>query len=126
MRYLRDQRGSQAIEFVAVLPLFMLVVVVVLQFASAATAKVTAEAAAMDGARMAMVEGNYQEAVRMVVDGKYSVESVSMQANGDYVTVKVTLQVPLLDSDGIFDTSGLSLPVSAEVTMRKEEQNKQP
>jgi Flp pilus assembly protein TadG len=124
-RYLRNQRGSQAIEFVAILPLFALVILVILQFAMAATAKVTAEAAAMDGARMAMVSGDYEGAARKVAQ-KYNVTSVSKQDNGDYVTVTVTLQVPLLNNDELFNTTGLSLPVTAEVTMRKEELVKNP
>ncbi len=124
-RYLRNQRGSQAIEFVAILPLFTLVVLVVLQFAMAATAKVTAEAAAMDGARMAMVDGDYDGAARKVAQ-KYSVTSVSKQDDGEYVTVSVTLQVPLLNNDELFKTTGLSLPVTAEVTMRKEELEEKP
>jgi predicted transcriptional regulator len=124
-RYLRNQRGSQAIEFVAILPLFALVILVILQFAMAATAKVTAEAAAMDGARMAMVNGDYEGAARKVAQ-KYEVTSVSKQDNGDYVTVTVTLQVPLLNNDDLFKTTGLSLPVTAQVTMRKEELAKNP
>ena len=123
-RLVRNERGSQAIEFVAILPLFTIVILIVWQFALAATAKVTAEAAAMDGARVAMVGGqqaDVQHAVRNVASG-YRVDLVSVNDDGTYVTVTVTLQVPLVNSTRVFDTTGLSLPVSADVTVRKEEE----
>ncbi|MBO8165504.1 MAG: pilus assembly protein [Brevibacillus sp.] len=124
MRHVQNERGSQTIEFVAILPLFTLVVIIVWQFALAATAKVTAEAAAMDGARMAIVSENLDEVKAAVskVAHQY-VHAVSLSGDREYVTVKVTLQVPLLDQDAFFDTTGLSLPVSAEVTLRKERQS---
>lgn len=124
MKDLRDERGSQTIEFVAILPLFTLVVLIVWQFALAATAKVTAEAAAMDGARMAIVSDERDDVVAAVSKVAHQYEhtvSLSGDKTGEYVTVKVTLQVPLLDQDALFDTTGLSLPVSAEATLRKEQ-----
>ncbi|UFJ40800.1 pilus assembly protein [Brevibacillus humidisoli] len=123
IKQLKNERGSQAIEFVAVLPLFSLMIIIVWQFALASTAKVTAEAAAMDGARMAIVSddrGDVEKAVSKVAH-QYE-HTVSLSDEGDdYVTVQVTIQVPLLDQDALFDTTGLSLPVSAEVSLRKEQ-----
>jgi Flp pilus assembly protein TadG len=121
LRLLTEERGSQAIEFVAVLPLFLLAVIIVWQFALAATAKVTAEAAAMDGARMAIVSDDRADVEAAVSKVAHQYEhSVSLSHDDRYVTVRVTLQVPLLNQDGLFDTAGLSLPVSAAVTLRKE------
>lgn len=120
---LREERGSQAIEFVAVLPLFLFMVIIVWQFALAATAKVTAEAAAMDGARMAIVSDDRKDVEAAVSKVAYRYDhtvALSTDEAEGYVTVRVTLQVPLLDQDVWFDTTGLSLPVSAAVTLRKE------
>lgn len=124
LSYLRNQRGAQAIEFVAVLPLFFLMVVVVWQFAVAAGAQMTAEAAAMDGARVAITDddaGNVQTAVNNVAGG-YDGVSVETNDAGEHVTVTVTLQVPLLHNN-MFDTSALSLSVDGDVTLRKEDRD---
>ncbi|MBP1930697.1 TadE/TadG family type IV pilus assembly protein [Ammoniphilus resinae] len=118
MRWLKNERGSQAIEFVAVLPLFFLMIAIVWQFTIAAGAKMTVEAAAMDGARMAIVDGDYVSAATNVASGYQGVQ-VSKSDMGNYVKVRVQLQVPLINH-GFFRTTGLSLPVSSEVTLRKE------
>ncbi|RXT07829.1 TadE/TadG family type IV pilus assembly protein [Ammoniphilus sp. CFH 90114] len=116
--WIRNERGSQAIEFVAVLPLFFLMVTIVWQFAAGAGAKLTAEAAAMDGARMAIVDGDYQAAAQNVAS-RYQGVVVTKAESGDYVTVSVRLEVPLF-SNAFFNTTGLSLPISSDVTLRKE------
>lgn len=129
MRYIRNERGSQLIEFAGILPLFLLMILIVVQFALAASAAVTAKAAAMDGARVAITrEGfdeHYKQAVNNVASG-YNVTSITRSESSDglfeYVTVKVTMEVPLLNNDALFDTTGLSLPVTAEVTLKKEEE----
>jgi len=120
---LRNEKGSQAIEFIGVLPLFLLMVIVVWQFALAAAAAVTAKHAAMEGARAAMVEEvhgtNVETAVRNAASS-YEVSRITKQnVDGEYVKVSVTLNAPLLNAR-IFQTDGLKLPITAEVTVRKE------
>jgi len=125
IKLIRNERGSQTIEFVGVMPFFLLMIVIVWQFAVVAGAAITAKAAAMDGARVAMVDdsGQYETAVRNVA-GAYSIEAIERKSvieNGEeYVTVKVKLQVPLWRQKVLFDLSKLNVPVSAEVTVRKE------
>ncbi|WP_284239462.1 TadE/TadG family type IV pilus assembly protein [Paenibacillus glycanilyticus] len=114
------------IEFMGILPLFLLMIIIVCQFAISASAAVTAKAAAMDGARVAITENSddYETAVRNVASS-YKVLSVARSESSDgkftYVTVKVTLEVPLLNNARVFNTTGLSIPVSSEVTLKKEE-----
>ncbi len=124
MQWLRNEKGSQAIEFIGVLPLFLLMILIVWQFALAAAAAVTAKQAAMEGARAAMVEEvqetSYETAVRNAASG-YKVSKVAKQETSDgYVKVSVTLNAPLLSNAKLFNTKGLELPVTAEATVRKE------
>jgi hypothetical protein len=105
------------------LPLFLLMILIVWQFALAAAAAVTAKHAAMEGARAAMVEDaagtNYETAVRNAASS-YEISRITKQnVAGEYVKVTVTLNAPLLNS-GIFQTAGLKLPITAEATVRKE------
>lgn len=126
-QHLGNERGAQAIEFVGVLPLFFLMVLIVFQFASAAITAVTVKQAVMEGARAAMVEqsgeSGYQTAVRNFA-GSYKIAEMSKSeyssGGNTYVTVKVTLESPMLSSN-LFDTSGLSIPISSSATVRKEE-----
>lgn len=128
MRYIRNEKGSQLLEFTGILPLFLLMIIIVVQVAMAASAAVTAKAAAMDGARVAMTrdssDEDYKTAVRNVASG-YTVTSITRSDSSDglfqYVTVRVTMEVPLLNNKRLFDTTGMSIPVSAEVTLKKEE-----
>jgi hypothetical protein len=110
-----------------VLPLFLLMILIVWQFALAAAAAVTAKHAAMEGARAAMVEDvrdtSFETAVRNAASS-YKIKRVDKQEFGSgadtYVKVSVTLNAPLIMNDKLFDTSGLELPITAEVTVRKE------
>lgn len=99
---------------IMILPIILLMFAAIMQFASIAVAKVTAEAAAMDGARMAIVDGDYQTAVRKVA-GRYDSYSSNLSSGSDYVTVKVEIRAPVI----FFKNSG-SIPIKAEVTLRKE------
>ncbi|MEW4371507.1 TadE/TadG family type IV pilus assembly protein [Paenibacillus kandeliae] len=126
-QHLQNERGAQAIEFVGVLPLFFLMVLIVFQFASAAITAVTVKQAVMEGARAAMVEqsgeSGYQTAIRNFA-GNYKIADMSKSeyssGGNTYVTVKVTLESPMLSSN-LFDTSGLSIPISSSATVRKED-----
>lgn len=126
-RLVGNERGSQAIEFVGVLPLFLLMILIVTQFVYAGVTVVVAKQVAMEGARAAMVEltsgANYETAVRNAA-GKYKVNSLSkheyVSGSDTYVTVKVTLESPIV-TGGLFRSSGITLPVSSEVTVRKED-----
>ncbi|WJH34645.1 pilus assembly protein [Paenibacillus sp. CC-CFT747] len=115
-----NEKGSQSIELIGALPLFLLMIIIVWQCAMVASAALSAKAAAMEGARAAMVEGDYDRAARNML-GSYEVTSVSSSDVGsDYIQVSVTLNAPLLMSDKLFNTSGLSLPITSKVTLRKE------
>jgi hypothetical protein len=109
-----------------VLPLFLLMIFIVWQFALAASAAVTAKHAAMEGARAAMVEDaggtNVQNAVHNAASS-YEISKIAKQdLSGGYVKVTVTLNAPLLNAS-IFKTAGLKLPITAEATVRKEKKN---
>lgn len=121
-KWVKDEKGSVTIEFVGIIPLLLLMVVIIMQFAMVANTKIAAESAAMEGARMAIVDGDHNAAARNTAS-KYHVESVTkaetIEGDHTYVTVKVTINAPLIHNNW-FKTNHLTLPVSSEVTMRKE------
>ncbi|SFE74268.1 TadE/TadG family type IV pilus assembly protein [Alteribacillus iranensis] len=57
LKYVKNERGSQLIEFVAIFPLIIFAFLFVWQMALAAYTFVVAEGAARDGARVASVSG---------------------------------------------------------------------
>lgn len=125
-----NERGSQTIEFIGVLPLFLLMILILFQFTYAAITAVTAKQAAMEGARAAMVEdaggAGFETAIRNTA-GNFKISSMTKSefASGTdtYVKIKVVLEAPLIMNKGWFDTSGLSLPITSEVTVRKEKKD---
>lgn len=120
-RFLRNERGAQAIEFVGIIPLFLLMILVVAQFALVGITAVVAKQAAMEGARAAMVaDGSgpgYETAVRNTAGG-YKIRNISRSTNGEYVTVRVELESPMVT--GSLFGSGWALPISTQVTVMKE------
>ncbi|WP_194843261.1 TadE/TadG family type IV pilus assembly protein [Paenibacillus sp. FSL W8-1187] len=123
-RSLRDERGAQAIEFVGIVPLFLLMVLVVVQFALVGMTAVVAKQAAMEGARAAMVADgagpHYEQAVRNTA-GSYGIREISRSESGEYVTVRVVLESPMVT--GSLFGSGWAVPISTQVTVMKEKAN---
>ena len=118
----RNDRGSQAIEFVGVLPLFLLMIVIIWQVALAADRYITVKAAAMEGARAGVVvtDGTGSSAAeRAAKNVAGAAAQVTSSDGGTYFTVKVEMKVPLLNNS-LFKTNGLALPVSSSVTLRKD------
>ncbi len=124
-RVLNSDKGSQAIEFIAVLPLFTIVIIMIMQSALLAITAVKAHSAAVEGARAAAVaENDRKSEAREAVNQAVVTEDIinfSMTTGVDSVTVEVELNTPmvidLLDEE-VFE-KGLSVGGSA--TMKKEE-----
>lgn len=122
VRPVSNEKGSQTIEFVGVLPLFVVMILIVWQFALAADRYITVKAAAMEGARAGMVvTDGTADAVAQTAARNIAGPSAQVTSSGGsaYFTVKVEMKVPLLNS-GLFKTAGLELPVSSSVTVRRD------
>lgn len=68
-QYIKNQKGSQLIEFLAVFPLIVFSFLLIWQIALAAYSVVVIESSARDGARVAAVGGNYKAAVERSASG---------------------------------------------------------
>ncbi|TRM12068.1 pilus assembly protein TadE [Lentibacillus cibarius] len=93
-KYLKNERGSQTLEFVGMFPLIVIAALVAWQILMAGYTMIVGEAAARDAARVASVDGNYEQAARNSASGLY----VSSRKSdlGDSVEVTVTTKVPTL------------------------------
>jgi len=61
-KYIKNERGSQAIEFLAMFPLIILAILIIWQICLIAFSLVVAESAARDGARAAAIhDPNWQQ-----------------------------------------------------------------
>ncbi len=89
----KNERGSQLIEFVAVFPMVILAMMIIWQMALVAYTVVVTEAAARDGARAAAVEGNAEEVAKRSA-GNLRLESVNTEKGDEDVTVTVVAKVP--------------------------------
>ncbi|WP_164668238.1 TadE/TadG family type IV pilus assembly protein [Virgibacillus doumboii] len=116
-KYIKNERGSQLLEFVGMFPMIIIAALVAWQILMVGYTMVVGEAAARDGARVASVDGNYQDAAKKSASGLYV--SSSKSETGDSVEVSVTvkaptLKIPIWDNPNIeFETSAI-MPVEDE------------
>ncbi|MBU8881367.1 pilus assembly protein [Bacillus sp. FJAT-29790] len=69
-RYVKNEKGSQAIEFVAMFPLVILAFLIIWQIALIAFSLVVAESAARDGARAAAIhDPNWEKVAKRSASG---------------------------------------------------------
>lgn len=94
-----DERGSQALEFVALFPLMLITILVMWQFALAAYTLVVAEAAVRDGARAAAVGAGWQEAAERAAAGllvEVEAPEYSATTYGEAVTLRLRVRLPMV------------------------------
>jgi TadE-like protein len=120
-KYIKNERGSQLIEFLAVFPMIIFALLFIWQVALVAYAVVVSEAAARDGARVASVEGDYEAAVESSAYG-LDLQSVSSSTGdssyGKNVTVTVVTKVPTVSVPFL---GKIDYDLKADATMPMEE-----
>ncbi|GAA0376131.1 TadE/TadG family type IV pilus assembly protein [Bacillus horti] len=121
-RLIKNERGSQLLEFVAMFPLIIFAFLFIWQMALAAYTVVVAEAAARDGARVAAVgadAGSVQNAVQRSAYGLNTTSSVqgpqAASYGGEEITVVVkaellTIQVPFINELEFTVTASATMP----------------
>lgn len=121
-RHLQNERGSQLIEFLAVFPMIVMALLFIWQVALVAYTVVVAESAARDGARVAAVGGEFEDAVERAAYGlDVSSESfTSGTAYGEEVTVTVTATIPSIKIPFI---GRIEQDLTADASMPKEEED---
>ncbi|MDA3129152.1 hypothetical protein GJS40_03625 [Aliibacillus thermotolerans] len=103
VNYMKNERGSQLIEFVAVFPLIIFAFLFVWQMALVAYTVVVAEGAARDGARVAAVEGDGGAVYSRVESSAGGLDVLNVNttrssgAYGDEVQVEVTVALKTID-----------------------------
>lgn len=114
-RYIRNEEGSQTIEFVALFPLIIISFLFVWQMALIAYALVVTEGAARDGARAAAVDGDYNRVVERSVYG-LEVTNVTRTFSEDNteVTIRLETRLPILNIPMI---NQIQETITSEVTM---------
>ncbi|WP_035178353.1 TadE/TadG family type IV pilus assembly protein [Alkalihalobacterium bogoriense] len=98
-KYIHNEKGSQMIEFLAVFPLIIFALLFIWQVALIAYSVVVTEAAARDGARVAAVHDDYNQAVNNSAFGLDVTNVTRTESSGSYgaeVTVSVTTRVPVV------------------------------
>jgi Flp pilus assembly protein TadG len=112
--FLKDERGSQTIEFVATIPFYIIMMLMIWQFGLAAYAMVVAEAAANDGARAAAAGNKGIVAAQKTAYGfkirtreERSVNEVTFAVSLDVPMVKL----PFLDGRNISMTAKATMPL---------------
>lgn len=110
------QDGIEVIEFIALLPLLIMVALIIFQVMLGGFTIITAMSAAREGARAAAVCGNIKEAVDRASPGFSA--TANSEYSGDYVKVTVTL--PLLTVPNPF-FSPKDVPIQGSATMRREQ-----
>ncbi|RTR36327.1 hypothetical protein EKG37_01865 [Robertmurraya yapensis] len=99
-RYIKNERGSQAIEFVAMFPLIILSILIIWQIGLIAFSLVVGESAARDGARAAAIHDPDWRAV-----AERSASGIKVEVSGGpgtvdaHVFVKITapiVKLPLI------------------------------
>ncbi|WP_221569142.1 TadE/TadG family type IV pilus assembly protein [Alkalihalobacillus sp. TS-13] len=92
-KLVKNERGSQLIEFVAVFPMVILAMMIIWQMALVAYTVVVTEAAARDGARAAAVDGDAEKVAERSA-GNLVLQSVNTDKGDEDVTVTVVANVP--------------------------------
>ncbi|WP_416148242.1 TadE/TadG family type IV pilus assembly protein [Salipaludibacillus sp. HK11] len=122
-RYVKNEKGSQTIEFVAIFPLIILSFLLIWQIALVAYAIVVTEAAARDGARTASVNGDYRTVIERSAYGLDIVNepemSLGSSSYGEEVTITVETKVPVIQMPFIKNieqtiTSNATMPYEGE------------
>ncbi|ANX10958.1 hypothetical protein ABE41_002885 [Fictibacillus arsenicus] len=119
-KYLKNQKGSQLIEFVAVFPMVIFAMLFIWQMALVAYTVVVSEAAARDGARVASVKGDYQATVQKSASGLdvQASHGYGSSSYGEEVTVTVTSKVPTVSIPFV---GRIDYSLDADATMPMEE-----
>ncbi|MEH7124842.1 TadE family protein [Bacillus sp. JJ1773] len=94
-RYVKNEKGSQAIEFIAMFPLVILGFLIIWQIALIAFSLVVAESAARDGARAASIrDPDWKQVAERSASGFRVV--VSGGPGDDEARVEVNIEAPVI------------------------------
>ncbi|MCF6139558.1 TadE/TadG family type IV pilus assembly protein [Pseudalkalibacillus berkeleyi] len=117
-KIVKNERGSQLIEFIAVFPMVILAMLFIWQMALVAYTVVITESAARDGARAAAVEGNAKEVAERSAGG-LKLQSVTTNESAEEVTVIVVAKVPTV-SIPFIGKINYTLDADATIPIEKE------
>lgn len=129
-RLKKNDRGAAIIEFAIVLPVLVILVLGIIEFGWVLNGYITITGAAREGARAAIVDEDYDKAVKEHIkslpelkldEGSPSISEETKGAGvGDKLTVKVEGSLPLLIGFFNFLGDGVHFEYTAESTMRRE------
>lgn len=110
--FLKDENGSQTLEFVALIPFFLIMMLMVWQFGLTAYTMVVAESAAHDGARAAAAGNDGIRAAQKTAYG-FKVQAREKKTRSE-VSYTVILDVPLVKLPFLADQR---ITISGRATM---------
>jgi Flp pilus assembly protein TadG len=128
MRYLfrclrKNNRGAALIELAIIIPFLLILVVGIIEFGWIFNGYITFTGAVREGARVAVVNGDYVKAVNDHINQlpRLNVSSILKsggELQGDDITVTVSGSITPLTN--FFPFLGSSIPLAVEATMRRQ------
>ncbi len=116
-KYIKNERGAQMLEFLGMVPFIIISALVAWQILMAGYTLIVSEAAARDAARVASVDGDYEQAAKNAATGLFvsTRKEVSDDQVEVFVTTKIpTIKVPFFEYPNIEIESSAIMPIEAE------------
>ena len=123
LRFIQNNRSIALVELAIIIPIFLILLVGIVEFSWIYNGHITLTGAAREGARVAAVNGDYENAINNHINKlpRLSVGTPNVsggESQGDNITVELSGGIALLT--GFFPFLDDPFPLFASATMRRQ------